>query len=1195
LLVYGGVALLVLVALGLTAMRLALPFASDYRVEAERRVSDYLGQPVHINRLEARLEVLSPTLVLKDVQLFDKSGRRSIARFSEIRVGVALLDSLLAGAPVMERMEVVGSNLTVERLKDGSFRVRGLARDPDQSDPEAMGRWLLAQHRIILRDSHVEWRDAISGRTFTFNGAALELRNDGARHRLSGRVELPEGLGGRLKLAIDMEGDPLAAGGVRGSFYAGGEKMRPAGALRLYPVAGLAAGGGDISAEVWGRWERGRLLSLEGLVDGRELQVSARGHTETFSQLAGRFAWAGKPSGWRLDVDDLVLGRAGHLWKPARVRVDRAGEDESRRAYTIQASFLRVEDLAAIAGLVPVAGDWQQPLAEWDPRGDLSNVRIELAPGGQWRVGAAFTDLAGHATARHPGFAGLDGYASYGGGDLSIRLDTRDAQLELPGLFRAPLALAQATGEVRVGRDGKAWRVSSDGLAVANSDIRGRAAFTITLPERGAPFVDLVGDFGGGNAVTVPKYLPAKIMPTDAVTWLDAAFKGGRVIQGGLLLHGRVDQFPFDHGEGRFEVRFDADNVELDYMPPWPRLTGVAGEVVFDGRAMRIAARTGRLHGTNVSDTTVEIPDLENADLVVKGHVTGELNNLFDYLRVTDLAGHFSAALGQFTSGGPFILDLAFSQPLSDTTLPGKVQGKVAFEGSRLAVAHGVEFTDIRGHLWFNDDRYVSDAITARLFGAPARVRVDAAENGTATRIQFQGSADGSSLEHAGDLPLANRLRGRSPVDAQLLLSHKEQGECVLKVHSPLIGMAVALPEPLGKRPEERRELNASYWFTGPRADELQWTLGDRFAGALAVTGDPARRRAAVHFGATAPELPAEPGYVISGRLPSFDVGVWAKLLAEVKGSSRGEGVAAATPLPVRLNLDELGLLPLPENGTAGGSDSDFLTAPLPRLDVRIGELRYGPQRFGALSFHTENQPGRVLIRDLALSSPAFSLTGNARWQRGRRQRTEADLRFSGKDLGAAARELGVASVIDKGSFDLHGKLAWAAAPHQFGFEQLEGTLLVKLKDGTVKEVKPGAGRLLGLLSVHALPQRLTLDFRDMFGEGMQFRSVEGSFTFQDGSAFTDNLSMNALPAAIFVTGRTGLVNHDLDQTVTVVPDVSGTLPVAGGLMLGPQVGAALLLVQQLFHKTIDDTAKFKYTVTGSWESPVVTRVGKNS
>lgn len=139
--------------------------------------------------------------------------------------------------------------------------------------------------------------------------------------------------------------------------------------------------------------------------------------------------------------------------------------------------------------------------------------------------------------------------------------------------------------------------------------------------------------------------------------------------------------------------------------------------------------------------------------------------------------------------------------------------------------------------------------------------------------------------------------------------------------------------------------------------------------------------------------------------------------------------------------------------------------------------------------------------------------------------------------------------------------------------------------------VEPGAGRLLGLLSIAHLPRRLALDFKDLTGQGMAFDRISGDFTLAAGEAYTDNLTLRGPAAEIGIAGRTSLRDRTYDQTAVVTGDVGATLGVAGALAGGPVVGAALLLFSQVFKEPLKGVARGYYRISGSWEEPVVRKI----
>jgi uncharacterized protein YhdP len=155
----------------------------------------------------------------------------------------------------------------------------------------------------------------------------------------------------------------------------------------------------------------------------------------------------------------------------------------------------------------------------------------------------------------------------------------------------------------------------------------------------------------------------------------------------------------------------------------------------------------------------------------------------------------------------------------------------------------------------------------------------------------------------------------------------------------------------------------------------------------------------------------------------------------------------------------------------------------------------------------------------------------------------------------------------------------------------MQGELNLEARDGRLENVDEGAGKLLSLVSLNSLQRRLTLDFRDVVKEGFSFDRMQGRFVVMDGGAYTDNFSIDGTSVSIDIAGRTGLVARDYDQLVTVTPQVSSTLPIAGAIAGGPAVGAAVYLADKLVGDRFNRLTRVQYHVTGSWDKPVYNKL----
>lgn len=224
--------------------------------------------------------------------------------------------------------------------------------------------------------------------------------------------------------------------------------------------------------------------------------------------------------------------------------------------------------------------------------------------------------------------------------------------------------------------------------------------------------------------------------------------------------------------------------------------------------------------------------------------------------------------------------------------------------------------------------------------------------------------------------------------------------------------------------------------------------------------------------------------------------------------------------------------------------------------------------------------------------SADFSIKGRGSWlAEGAGSRTRIELEFASDDFAAASRALGYRDDVQAKRAHATASLNWAGGPDEDAIGRMDGTLHLQFAEGQMRSVKPGAGRLLGLMSVGDLPRRLALDFRDVTDEGLAFDSVRGDFEIRGGNAYTQNLILKGPAVDVGVAGRTGLGTQDYDQTLVVSGNSSGPLTVAGALAGGPVGAAGALLFSQLFKGQLQGLTRVYYRVTGPWSAPVVERI----
>jgi uncharacterized protein (TIGR02099 family) len=263
----------------------------------------------------------------------------------------------------------------------------------------------------------------------------------------------------------------------------------------------------------------------------------------------------------------------------------------------------------------------------------------------------------------------------------------------------------------------------------------------------------------------------------------------------------------------------------------------------------------------------------------------------------------------------------------------------------------------------------------------------------------------------------------------------------------------------------------------------------------------------------------------------------------------------------------------------------------IPAINFHAVDLTAGERHFGDVQATLLKLDDGISLEHVTVTNPSFSISALGEW----RGKGAGSGRIVGTltsfDVQNTLQQLGYAEVIEAKTGRMDFDLNWVGAPTADALSGATGHVQLSLDKGQIAGLKPGAGRVLGLASIAALPRRLALDFSDLTDKGLAFDTVRGDFDLRDGNAFTENVLVKGPAAEIGLIGRVGLKNKDYDQTAVVTGSLgSSPLPLAG-FVGGPVLGAAVLVFTQVFKQPLKGLARGYYRITGSWDNPIVERI----
>lgn len=237
-----------------------------------------------------------------------------------------------------------------------------------------------------------------------------------------------------------------------------------------------------------------------------------------------------------------------------------------------------------------------------------------------------------------------------------------------------------------------------------------------------------------------------------------------------------------------------------------------------------------------------------------------------------------------------------------------------------------------------------------------------------------------------------------------------------------------------------------------------------------------------------------------------------------------------------------------------------------------------------------------IQVDQLQLRSAEQKIAATGAWRgKGEAASTRFSARVDSQNLGALLQSLALNGQLRGGEGQVEANAGWQGPPTGFQLASLEGNLKVTARNGQLLELEPGAGRVLGLLSVAQLPRRLMLDFRDFFSKGLAFNRIEGEVQFGNGLARTDDLRIEGPAADIAIRGQADLRQQTFDQTVDVNPKSGNLLTVVGAVAGGP-VGAAVgAAANAVLAKPLGEIGAKTYHVSGPWKDPKVDVVNREA
>jgi len=968
--------------------------------------------------------------------------------------------------------------------------------------------------------------------------------------------------------------------------------------------------------------------------------------------VQGRFEFSRNSGGWLLAADNFRLQQAAGEWPNSFLRADVATDESGKVvAVDANASFINLDNLRLLSPWLPEEQrsmlDAVGPsglVHEFELRlADLGSdsVRFDLS--------AELEEVGIKAREKYPGVSGFSGQIRADRSGGLIEIESKNLRLDMPAFLLEHIHFDDAFGTVIWRRNNDSTIIVSDSIRLRNADIDARSSLQVSLPaDGGSPLIDFVSNWSITDVSAAPRYLPVKIMRGRLYKWLDSSLLGGRISHGTTRLTGPLDKFPFDGGEGSFLIEAHAEDVTLKYHPNWPVVEQVSADIIVDNMRLYSDHNKATTLGNITVDARVEIADMREPVLTIDAYTTGTLETIRQFSKRSPIANIFGGQLDRFKVDGEASFDLQLRYPIRDK-LRYTFSTSIRSNNGRLEIdGFAPPLTELTGLVTVTRDSIQSESLSATFLGEPVSIELTQAEDDMPQYSAFAsatGTVTAEALISELGIPLQGLLEGSTSYKAKIMFPRgkiENPAPLHIGIETSLNDMGLDVPAPLGKARGQPRPLSVHIEFPEPNRIDSFGSSGEDINWMMNFRKEEEQwdfDRGVVAFGGAEASEPEIRGLHIVGEIPEIRLNEWLETVPQGSESTGTGNLIRSIDLTVddfyvigqhlsrhRVKLDRgaqewfvefdgaqaVGSVVVPydfagdrplvvdmEKLILPGSDGDETedrdqTDPrsLPPISIKVAEFTLGQRHLGSFEADFARSDSGLESTNMMIRDESFELSGAGRWvvepgdDAG--QRSYMTAKLVSTDIEKTMQRLNYQPGIVGNDMEVDFDVSWPGGPREDVLAHLDGEIGVRFGSGELDDVEPGAGRVFGLMSVVALPRRLSLDFRDVFAKGFSFDEITGNFRIVSGETFTCDLTLKSPAADIGIVGQAGLVSRNYKQTAVVSASFGNTLPIVGALVATPQVAAALLIFSQIFKKPLQEVGQIYYSIDGSFDEPAI-------
>ncbi|WP_353517383.1 YhdP family protein [Thalassotalea sp. SU-HH00458] len=783
---------LVIFAVLISALRLFLPYAHNYRQDLQDYINTTYQSDIVIGSLNMGWQSTGPTLQAENVSLLQTEGSEVFIQAFDINIDfwksirfrrLITKDFTLDGVKVLFDEKMLTDNAN-------SQQNTALINSVSELFLKQIGRFSVKNSQVIYRKDK-------SRRTFLIN--QIDWLNLGKTHKAHGSVIVDGLTSNNLQVNVDIQGENISD--MKGIIHIDANRLNITPWLDQVLAIDNENTHSTVNFNAWLSIDKGIAKTLQVALGENQITWQQQTDIRTVNLDQGQilFQHLDKPEALHVTSSDIQITSNELKWSPLRFEIKRVNNETQ--------GYISTLDIAGLADLLPLIIEEQtsrQLIEELHPTGQLDNIFLKFADDKISTI-AEFSNYTSEYSGGIPGIENVKGELIYSDQLLQVAINANDGALNFDKHFKTPIIYDQLSSTLAIKFAENSWQLTSENLTFESDEIKLNAELGVFAEPNKDIELSLLATAFDGNAIYAQSFYPHLLMGDDLVNYLNGALQQGKLEQALVLIQGPLKNFPYPDKKGTFVVDAELVGATFKFASDWPAINHFNANLNFTNNSMMITGREGLLSGIDVKGVTAEIADLNNDRLLaVEAEFAETSPGLITNLMITSpLNDSVGAVLEKVVISeniaGKFSLSLPLDEPESTVA-----KGEIAFNQNKIALqAPEMNFTQVNGILTFENEKIATNKLNLLWRDMPLTLEVDADDKDDFYQTDISITAAWLEEQWQVQLPELLKSYGSGSVDWQGALAiknfHDGQFSYQLNLQSDLAATQLNLPSPYNK------------------------------------------------------------------------------------------------------------------------------------------------------------------------------------------------------------------------------------------------------------------------------------------------------------------------------------------------------------------------------------------------------------